>query len=565
LRHVTIGAGLTNLGKGTFDACTYLTTITFSANNSFYSSLNGVAFDKSQTTLVEYPCGGARAYAIPASVTSIGDEAFLDCAQLTNLTIPNSVTNIGECAFQACSGLTSIIIPQNVANLGTNAFNSCINLRNVIICGNVVNIGADEFYGCDSLLDLYFEGNAPILATTLFGDDNYAGNAMVYFSPGTTGWSSPFGGVPAALGAPSAPTQFGFLTNGNGIAIIGWYDAGNATIPASINDLPVTAIAANSFRRSSVVTVTIPGTITNIGSEAFTDCSNLTGVYFEGDAPTADSNVFLNDVATVYYCPGAVGWSSTFAGLPATVFGTSNPAQFDVITDSDNTVAISSYRGPGGGVGIPASIDGMQVSSIASFAFSGQAGITAITIPDGVASVGYLPFLDCTNLTAINVDPRNSNYSSVDGVIFDKKQRTLVEYPPGRRGSYTIPSSVASLGDLAFYQCSNLTSVTIPGSITNVSYDVFHDCGNLTNVTLDNGITTLGPDMFAGDGLVEITIPASVMTIAPGALECNDLTTVFFQGNAPACVDPLLSARAKTNSDLVLGGECNSIGVGSGV
>ena len=83
----------------------------------------------------------------------------------------------------------------------------------------------------------------------------------------------------------------------------------------------------------------------------------------------------------------------------------------------------------------------------------------------------------CTSLTAITVDALNSAYSSVDGVLFNKSQTTLIQYPAGKAGtSYTIPNSVTSIGDSAFSGCTSLTSVTIATSVTSIGDEAFYDC-----------------------------------------------------------------------------------------
>jgi hypothetical protein len=90
-------------------------------NNPAYSSMNGVLFDKGQTTLIAYPGGLAGNYTIPDSVTSIGDSAFYYCTKLTSVTIGNSVTSIGDYAFYYCR-LTSVTIPDSVTSIGDSAF-----------------------------------------------------------------------------------------------------------------------------------------------------------------------------------------------------------------------------------------------------------------------------------------------------------------------------------------------------------------------------------------------------------------------------------------------------------
>jgi BspA type Leucine rich repeat region (6 copies) len=116
-------------------------------------------------------------------------------------------------------------------------------------------------------------------------------------------------------------------------------------------------------------------------------------------------------------------------------------AQFTYITNADDTITITGYTGPGGYVTIPSTINGLPVTSIGDDAIYNPS-LTSVMIPKSVTSIGNYAFLDDFSLAAINVDVSNPTYSSSDGVLFDKDQVTLVEFPPGRSG--TTPSRTGS-------------------------------------------------------------------------------------------------------------------------
>jgi hypothetical protein len=228
-------------------------------DNDSFVSVDGVLFDKSQRTLIQFP-GGARNYTIPDSVASIGGGAFAGCG-LTNVTIPNNVTTIGSDAFAGCTKLTAVALANGVTSIGASMFSSCISLINVTIpnsvstigglafydCqsltsitlpNNVTNIGGEAFSYCLSLRSVYFQGNAPAVGYDAFcyqfltapqgfgwgGCDD----AIVYYLPGTSGWTNSsgfaeFAEIGTALWLPQIQTtnasvvsktnQFGFSVN----------------------------------------------------------------------------------------------------------------------------------------------------------------------------------------------------------------------------------------------------------------------------------------------------------------------------------------------------------------
>ncbi|MCD8132873.1 MAG: leucine-rich repeat domain-containing protein, partial [Clostridiales bacterium] len=199
--------------------CSSLTEILVSADNTAYSSGDGILFNRDQTEIICYPagkgdssyeipenittigngafggCGGLVSMAIPDSVTTIGNWAFADCINLESVTIPDSVVSIGEGAFVACSSLASVVIPDSVTSINDYTFNACDSLTDVTIgdsvttighvaftgCGNlasvvipvsVVSIGEGAFDGCDSLYDVYYGGGKPDWDAIEIGEDN---------------------------------------------------------------------------------------------------------------------------------------------------------------------------------------------------------------------------------------------------------------------------------------------------------------------------------------------------------------------------------------------------------
>jgi hypothetical protein len=271
--------------------------------------------------------------------------------------------------------------------------------------------------------------------------------------------------------------------------------SGSYMIPSGITSIGDCAFASCA----NVTSVTIPDSVTGVGYEAFSFCTGLTAI-------TVDSR------------------NASYSSMEGVLF------------DKNQTTLIQFPGAKAGNYAIPES-----VTTIGDYAFASCAKLTSVTIPESVTSIGYEAFPYCTNLNAITIDALNASFSSVNGVLFDKSQTTLIQYPGGKGGSYTIPDSVTGLGVGAFAGCTRLTGVTIPDSLTTIEDHAFAGCYSLCSVTIPNSITYIADYAFGEcTNLTSITIPTSVDTIGSSAFQnCANLTAVYFQGNEPDIGDSL--------------------------
>jgi hypothetical protein len=218
------GLPVTSIGNEAFLGCQSLTNLTIP--DSVIGIGNG-AFRA---------CRALTNLTIGNGVTSIGDEAFDACSSLTGVTMGKSVTRIGGGAFSWCINLTSVTIPNSVTDIGRYAFYSCRGLTSVTIPDNVTNIANFAFAFCTSLIGVHFQGNAPSAYGSLAftGDDN----ATVRYLPGTTGWGATFGDRPTAfwqLPYPlilTLPPYFGVQANRFGFRI-SWATNASVAVEAS--------------------------------------------------------------------------------------------------------------------------------------------------------------------------------------------------------------------------------------------------------------------------------------------------------------------------------------------
>ncbi len=173
-----------------------------------------------------------------------------------------------------------------------------------------------------------------------------------------------------------------------------------------------------------------------------------------------------------------------------------------------------------------------SVTLIDNGAFWGCTSITDITIPTLVDSIGLYAFYGCTGLPGISVDATNTTFSSEDGVLYNKDKTTLVVYPAGKPGtSYTISSSVDTIGGFAFGYCKGLTSITIPTSVTYITAAAFSECTGLTSMTIPSSVTYLNNNPFYNcTGLTAIYVDPSNLYNASvdGVLFKKNLETIIF-------------------------------------
>lgn len=172
-----------------------------------------------------------------------------------------------------------------------------------------------------------------------------------------------------------------------------------------------------------------------------------------------------------------------------------------------------------------------SITTIADFGLISSKKLSAITIPSGVTTIGTRAFYTCSNLEQINVNSMNNAYYSSNGVLYNKAQTTLILYPSSKNNAdYSILSTVTSITEFSFYNCTNLILITIPASVTEIGNSAFRDCKNLQSVNFgDNSqLQSIGDYAFNGcSSLTSVTIPEGVTEIGDSAFEnCTSLTSI---------------------------------------
>lgn len=424
--------------------------------------------------------------------------------QITTATVDNNCKFIGDSSFSGCGSLLNVQIPNGVVSISLYAFSNCESLQSVTIPSSITRIGEGAFSGCESLTSIEIPDNVVDLGSGAFSRCLLLENVKI----GT--------GI----------TQ---LTEG---LFLGCISLTNVELPDTLIE-----IGEMAFREcDSLVNIEIPDQVEYIGEIAFWACSKLISI----DIP--DSTKEIGDGA-FRYCQSL---ESVIIGNGVTRIG---DCAFD-FAKSMTTLVI-----------------GKNVESIGIEAFSYCESLSNVIIPESVKSFGQSVFKACTSLASIVVEENNENYKSIDGDLYSKDEKTLIQYALGKENTsfiiresvnsieseaffhcktierVVIHDDVTSIGEYVFAFCENLTSVNIPKGITKVPVGMFRNCTSLESIELHQGITAIGAVAFAAcEELKSVELPQSVTVIELGAFEeCSNLESV----NIPTDLEELGSYAFK--------------------
>ena len=331
LTSITIPDSVTSIGSSAFNGCSGLTSVTI---GSGVTSIGYGAF---------YGCSGLTSIVIPDSVTSIGNSAFDGCSGLISVTIGNSVTSIGNYAFRGCSGLSSITIGNGVISIGSSAFYGCSGLTSITIGGSVTSIGEHAFYGCSEIIQT--ENGVSYVDDWVIDCDTSV--RSVQLRVGTKGV------------ADSAFSGCSFLSS--------------IVIPDSVKSIGSCAF----YGCSGLSSIIIPDGVTSIGERAFLGCSGLTSIIIPDSVISIGHRAFGG-------CSGLTSITIPFVGKKADGSGDTH---FGYIFGASRYSYNDDY--------VPASLKEVIVTGgteIGAWAFNDCSGLTSITIPDSVTSIGDYAF-----------------------------------------------------------------------------------------------------------------------------------------------------------------------------
>lgn len=425
-------------------------TVTSSGQHYTVTAIGDSAFNPSHTIT------NVSSVFIPATVTSIGGFAFRCCKSLATVTFAegSQLKSIGRHAFSgtdpAHPRFKEIQIPDSVETIGTNAFHNCQDLESITLPASLETIESRAFSSCRNLSEIKLPASLKAIQSSVFDycsalktvsyDGSLAQWSQINVAKGFLGDSHP------SLVTDDYTAQFISVKDENDpdpppkTVTITKYTGTESTVilPSTINSWPVTKIGEAAFQDNTTITsVTIPDSVTEIGANAFAGCTKLTSVNYIGDW----SNLTIQ------------------SGNPAVEDAAKDAANeqlFDFAFTPDNTaVIVTNYKckGTAADVTIPSCYKGKPVTAINNAAFPNSA-VTSVTIPDSITSIPDAAFVNCSKLTNISI-PNSVTYIGFSAFSSCTSLKSI-----------TLPSSLSTIGNSAFAGCPSSMTVTYPGSKT---------------------------------------------------------------------------------------------------
>ena len=375
LTSITISTHVSSIADNAFSGCTSLKEIIAVPQNKNYSSIDGVLFNKDQTTLIRYPSAKEGHYSIPESVTSIEWYAFANCTGLTAVTIPNNVTAIRQYTFYNCIELTAVTIPSNVTTIEMWAFNRCAKLASVTLEEGVQTIGYSAFFCCNELTSITIPNSVTAIGQAAFGRCPKFKEYIV------------------ASDNEAYSSIDGVLFNKDKTTLIHYPQAKEGT------------------------SYTIPDKVTTIGGLAFDACGLLTSIVFSNSVATIGSSAFRACGAFKEFIVDSD--NKTYSSIDGVLFS------------NDKTKLLLYPYAKEGAYIIPG-----NATAIEEYAFHSCAGITSVTIPNNVISVRDFAFAYCPELELVTISKNTTSIGMEAFAYCPKLKEVYSPNPVPSRGGY---------------------------------------------------------------------------------------------------------------------------------
>ena len=368
-------------------------------------------------------------------VTRIGDYAFYNCTELTSVEIPEGVTYIGESAFACCQSLESVTIPGSVTEIGEGAFESCDSMLVLELASGLKCVGAFAFSECVALRELVLPNTVERIDRSAFAGTMALHELVIPGNVQEIG-DNAFNGC----------IQLSSLTLSEGIRVIEEMAFSNC---------------------SDLTEVLIPASVECLGDGVFSDCLAMTQIAVAPESEyfvVRDNILYSKDLSTLVHYPA------------------SKEEQEFTIPEEVRKIAGLAFAS---NYFLMEVMLGDHLEEVGSYAFARCSSLSFMSLPAQTTRLGVSPFHDCTMLLEIEVDPSNPCYSSIDGVLYNKEQTRLIQYPAGLYDDlYKVPDTVREIAENACYDAQDLEVLKIPAGVRKIGDMAFAFCDQLRDVEI---------------------------------------------------------------------------------
>ena len=498
-----------------------------------------------------YECSKLTSIEIPEGVIIIEDAAFFYCRKLEKIKLSSTLERIGRYAFCGCYILKNITIPKNVTIIEDSAFCNCANIKKISLPNSLKNIGDNVFESCSSLTNIEISENIEIFGNHIFlkcsnlkfneyENGRYLGNKnnpyLVLVSVIDKDATNLTFNENIKLILPYAfeACKFTKIIIPEGVESIGEGAFKECTNLESII-LPTTliSIGKGAFQKcTKLQSIDLPDALTNIRAYTFGGCSNLENVKIQNGVICIEYNAFIEcSSLTNINLPNSLKsiGSCAFDGCKNLKYNDYNNGRY---LGNDNNPYFALIKL------LKKDILNFKLNTntkhIYNSVFAHCKNLKNIEISKEVISIGFDAFSFCDKLTNIEVEEDNEYYKSIEGNLYSKDGKELIQYAIGKEGTeFVVPEGVESIGKRCFQYCKKLNRISLSSTLKNIEYCSFYGCSSLTSIVIPEGVTSIGESAFNGcSSLTSIVIPEGVKSIGYAPFDdCTSLINIEVDEN----------------------------------